>query len=95
MSLLFTPLTSEYRIFCLDVNFQKYAELNDKVVAVSSTSPPYRRLLAWRARRCVNEHAYMMPDRGDALIDYAKFSDISQSVAAEESDGEVDDHGEL
>jgi hypothetical protein len=98
MSLLFHPFTSEYRIFCLDAKFQKYNDLNDKVVAVSSTFPPYRRLLAWRARKCVNEHPYLLADRGEALLDYAKFSEISRSVAAEEKDSdeaEVDDHDSL
>jgi hypothetical protein len=90
MSLLFDPFLAQYRIFCLDSRFSKYTELNNKVVAVDPDHPPYRRLLAWRARKCVNEHSYLMADRGEKLLEFAKFSDASRSVNNEtKSDDEL------
>lgn len=86
MSLLYDPFNMEYKIFCLDPTFSNYSKLNNKVVEVNQNYPPYRRLLAWRARKCVNEHSYLMSDRGQSLLAAAKFSDISRSVNNETKD---------
>lgn len=80
MSLLYDPLSQEYRVFCLDSKFAKYDEVNNKVIPVDTDFPPYRRLLAWRARKCVNEHACLLGDKGEQLLEYAMFSEISRSV---------------
>jgi len=43
------------RLICMRPAFAKYEELNDKIIEVIEPHP-YRRLLAWRNRKCLLEH---------------------------------------
>jgi hypothetical protein len=83
MSLLFDPFDSTYRIFCLDQGFEKYAVLHNKTIEVNMSIPPYNRLLAWRARQCVQNNAYLLADQGNSLLNFANFSNNSRSETSE------------
>ena len=65
----------------INANFKKYKAVNGKALTVSSEFPPYRRILAWRTRKCIIEHAYLLADRGAHLLALSNFSEISRSVA--------------
>ena len=84
ITLLYDPLVSKYKIFCLDLLKSTKNILHEKVIEVGLEFPPYRRLLAWRARKCILEHGSKMEDKRIALFEFAKFSDRSKSIASED-----------
>lgn len=88
IGMLYNPLTSKYFLFCLDHNFAKYEELNGKELTVDSRHQPYRRLLAWRSRRCavVNGFCLKSKEEVDSFITLCEFSAASKSEVDEESD---------
>ena len=52
MTLIYQPFENCYRVYCLRQTFPKYHLCHGRVVNVDMTIPPYRRLLAWRTRKC-------------------------------------------
>lgn len=90
ITLLYNPFDQSYSIFCLDVNNSPKANLHGRKIEVDENFPPYRRLLAWRTRKCLLEHGGKMEDKGNSLFLLAKFSDQSKSVATNEEDEEDD-----
>jgi hypothetical protein len=94
LTLLYNPFRQAYTLYCLDLVNSPKASLHLKDINVDPNFPPYRRLLAWRTRKCLLEHGSKMADKGDALFSMAKFSDGSRSVVSEnEADGDDDDGG--
>ena len=58
---------------------------------VDAANPPYRRLLAWRTRKCIMEHQYLIPPgEVEGWLQLCKFSEQSRSIAQETDDGEVE-----
>ena len=90
ITLLYNPFDQSYCIYCLDVANSPKAHLHGRTISVDPMFPPYRRLLAWRTRKCLLEHGSKLADRGEALFSLAKFSDQSKSVASYEEDEEED-----
>lgn len=93
ITLLYNPLRGVYTIFCLDLVNSPKANLHLTDINVDPAFPPYRRLLAWRTRKCLLEHGSKMADKGNALFSMAKFSDGSRSVSHDEDDGDIPSHG--
>lgn len=94
ITLLYNPLRGVYTIFCLDLANSPKADLHLTDINVDPDFPPYRRLLAWRTRKCLLEHGSKMVDKGDALFSMAKFSDGSRSVSShDEDDGDISNEG--
>lgn len=94
ITLLYQPFRQVYTIFCLDLKHSPKAHLHLKDIAVDNNFPPYRRLLAWRARKCLLEHQSDMPDLGEALFELAKISDASRSVAGADDCADDDENEE-
>eukprot|EP01035_Chromulina_nebulosa_P027620 gene27620-36349_t len=72
-------------------NFPKYEQCHLRVVNVSPTFPPYCRLLAWRSRKCIMEHEYLISAEIVSWIEMCNFSEKSHSIvneAAEDVDTE-------
>jgi hypothetical protein len=86
ITLLYNPLRVVYTIYCLDLVNSPKADLHLRDIAVDPNFPPYRRLLAWRTRKCLLEHGCRMADKGDALFLLATFSDGSRSVSSHDED---------
>ncbi len=86
LTLLYRPFESRYTIFCLDLSESPKSRLHLKDIAVDPDFPPYRRLLAWRTRKCLLEYGSKMTDKGEQLFELAKFSDHSKSVASDDDD---------
>jgi hypothetical protein len=94
LTLLYNPLGRVYTIYCLDLVNSPKADLHLKEINVDPNFPPYRRLLAWRTRKCLLEHGSKMADRGDALFTMAQLCDGSRSVSPrDEDDGDIPDDG--
>jgi hypothetical protein len=53
ITLLYNPFDDVYTIFCLDLNNSPKAGLHNQNIVVDPNFPPYRRLLAWRTRKCI------------------------------------------
>lgn len=94
LTLLYRPLASKYTIYCLDQNSSPKSHLHLKDVDVDPMFPPYRRLLAWRTRKCLLEYGSKMSDKGESLFELAKFSDHSKSVASDDEDEDGPNEGE-
>lgn len=85
MSLLYDPFSGKYSIFCFNTKFSKYTQCHGKEVAVNESFPPYRRILAWRFRKCIQEQQYLIrPEDIDNLLRKCEFSEKSKSVADED-----------
>ncbi len=84
ITLLYNPFEQAYVIFCLDLVNSPKANLHGQRACVDKDYPPYRRLLAWRSRKCLLEHGSCMEDKGARLLNLSKFSDVSRSVAGDE-----------
>lgn len=95
ITLLYRPLTQVYTIFCLDLANSPKADLHNRDITVDPNFPPYRRLLAWRTRKCILEYSSKMPDKGSALFELAKFSDGSKSVASDSDSEDGSDSEDL
>jgi len=81
IAMMYNPLESSYYLHCLDPTFAKYEELHMKRVMLRSGHIPYRRILAWRARKCLQEHGYLVSKADTQLfIDRTNFSEESQSM---------------
>lgn len=91
ITLLYNPLRQAYTIYCLDLVNSPKAALHLTDINVDPNFPPYRRLLAWRTRKCLLEHGSKMADKGDALFAMAKFSDGSRSVSSDDEPDDVAD----
>ena len=63
IALLYNTLKSRYFLYCFNTGFAKYEALHNKTVIVNMDCPPYRRLLAWRARRCAQVNAFFAQRR--------------------------------
>lgn len=90
MTFLYDPFNAKYKVLCLNKNWDKYDACNDKELELKHM--PYRRLLAWRTRYCLQVNNYFLLQGRtdvDALITRANFSEDCQSVA--EDSGEVVD----
>jgi hypothetical protein len=83
ITLLYNPFDEVYTIFCLDLNNSPKAGLHNQNIVVDPNFPPYRRLLAWRTRKCILEYGSKMEDGGTEPFERAKISDVSISVASE------------
>eukprot|EP01036_Dinobryon_divergens_P026414 gene26414-35062_t len=69
----------------------EYHICNGKIVNVDATNPPYRRLLAWRTRKCIMEHQHLIPPgEVEGWIHLCNFSEQSRSIAQETDDAEVE-----
>ena len=91
MTLLYNPFEKVFKIYCLRENFPKYEQCHLRVVNVSPTFPPYCRLLAWRSRKCIMEHEYLISAEIVSWIEMCNFSEKSHSIvneAAEDVDTE-------
>jgi hypothetical protein len=81
LTLLYNPFERNYKVWCL-VSGQQDLQgnlLHEKVISLQHE--PYRRLLAWRTRKCINVHGDLLPDGGEALLLASNFSEESRSVA--------------
>ena len=59
LTILFNPFGNNYYCYCLhEQDFRNYNALHMKTVVFHEDHKPYRRLLAWHARKCFNEHPY-------------------------------------
>jgi len=83
MTLLYNPFEKVFKVYCLRKSFHKYNQCHLRVVNVSPTYPPYCRLLAWRTRKCVIEHQWMIPGEVDEWIRLSTFSEKSHSMVDE------------
>jgi hypothetical protein len=90
ITLLYNPFDQSYSIYCLDLDNSPKAYLHGTIIEVDPEFPPYRRLLAWRTRKCLLEHGSKLKDKREALFLMTKFSDQSKSVATSEEDEEED-----
>jgi hypothetical protein len=86
IALLYNPLTSSYFLYCFNRNFEKYNELHRKHVSLQHQ--PYRRLLAWRARRCaqINPMCLGSSTEVEEFVQMCTFSVESKSVRSDSSD---------
>ena len=91
MTLIYNPIERIFVVRCLRNSFPKYHICNEKIVNVDAANPPYRRLLAWRTRKCIMEHQHLIPP-GDVegWIQLCNFSEQSRSIAQETDDAEVE-----
>lgn len=89
MTLVYSAQRRVYTIYCLDLKRapQRIANLHLKDIIVDDNFPPYRRLLAWRTRKCLVEHRSGESDKGEALFDLANFSDVSRGAGADAGAG--------
>lgn len=94
ITLLYSPFDSKYQIFCLDLVNSPKSHLHLQFINVDPSFPPYRRILAWRARKCLLEYGGKMADKGELLFQRAKFSDQSKSVASDDDDIETENVSE-
>lgn len=82
LTLLYNPFASTYQVWSLRENEKLDVDgipLHEKVLTLHHE--PYRRLLAWRTRKCINEHGYLLPDGGERLLLASNFSEESRSIA--------------
>jgi hypothetical protein len=55
-------MSDEYVMFCLRRDFEKYSEVHMQAPHFNRENPPYRRILAWRTMKCLNEHASLISE---------------------------------
>ena len=76
-------------LLCLRHDFAKYEELNNKSILVRDPHP-YRRLLAWRNRKCLLEHGRLCS--GDVIQNALRACDLSEIAnSVDNSDSDSDD----
>jgi hypothetical protein len=91
MTLLYNPLLGTFEVRCLRDSFPKYEFCHGRVVNVDSNNPPYRRLLAWRTRKCILEHQPRIRGEVHEWLLLCNFSENSHSIAnAAEAETEND-----
>ena len=77
---------SHCTLICLRPTFEKYEELNNKIITVLEPHP-YRRLLAWRNRKCLLEHGRLCSDNDiQNALRACDLSEIANSI----NDGDAD-----
>ena len=81
---------NQYKIQCLRPDFAKYVELNHKIIVVKEPYP-YRRLLAWRNRKCLLEHGHLC---GNEVIDIVRAGDLSEIANSVNNDDLDNDDAE-
>ena len=71
---------NQCKLLCLRPNFPKYRELNNKTISFRNPHP-YRRILAWRNRKCLLEHGRLRSD-GDIqnALRACDLSEIANSI---------------
>lgn len=84
LTILFNPLGNNYYCYCLNEQaFSNYNVLHMKTVAFHEDHKPYRRLLAWHARKCFNEHPYWVS--GEDISRLQSAVDMSETKSLERS----------
>lgn len=78
---------NQWTLLCLRPDFAKYKELNNKTI-VTQEPHPYRRLLAWRNRKCITEHGHLCSDVITNALRSCDLSETANSI----SNGDSDDH---
>jgi hypothetical protein len=90
IALFFNPLKSKYVIHCLDRSF-KDGVLHEKELDIPGDLPPYRRVLAWRARKCASTNQFRFPvsdgQHGEFLAACC-FSEQSKSMRGSDDEEE-------
>jgi hypothetical protein len=81
MTLLYNPLQGTFEVRCLRDSFPKYDLCHGRVVHIDLSNPPYRRLLAWRTRKCILEHQPMIRGEVNEWLLLCNFSENSHSIA--------------
>ena len=81
MTLIYNPFEGKFAVRCLRESFPKFQLCDGRVVHVDANLPPYRRLLAWRTRKCIMEHQYLIRGQVSEWIQLCNFSEDSHSIA--------------
>mmetsp|Transcript_24976 Transcript_24976/g.34336 ORF Transcript_24976/g.34336 Transcript_24976/m.34336 type:complete len:206 (-) Transcript_24976:113-730(-) len=81
MTLIYNPFQETFEVRCLRESFPKYELCHGRLINVDSKNPPYRRLLAWRTRKCIMEHQSMIRGEVEDWIQLCDFSEKSRSIA--------------
>jgi hypothetical protein len=90
VTLLYNAINNTYYIYCFDPSWSRYSDLHRKVVTVPSNIQPYRRLLAWRTRKCLLKHGSMVKTDIDVILRLCNFSEESKSMTKETRDEDSD-----
>jgi hypothetical protein len=69
IALFYNPFGRNYTVHCLDDKFKDGA-IHGKVVNISGPCHPYRRLLAWRSRKCALANQYLFKDKREYHEEY-------------------------
>ena len=88
VTLFYDPMKQMYRIHCLNESF-KGGAIHGKELNIASEFSPYRRLLAWRSRRCALANQYLFDGKSDqhaAYLAACNFSEESRSISGRSSE---------
>ena len=86
-------VSNQCKLICMRPSFAKYEELNDKIIVVMEPHP-YRRLLAWRNRKCLLEHGRYCTTIIENTLLACDLSENANSVNNDDSDDD-DDAGSI
>ena len=84
---------NQYKLQCLRPGFAKYEILNQKIISVKEPYP-YRRLLAWRNRKCLMEHGHLCDNEVRDIVQAGDLSEIANSIN-DGADGDDADSGSV
>ena len=84
--------SNQCTLICLRPSFAKYKELNNKIISVLEPHP-YRRLLAWRNRKCLLEHGQYCSVGIENILGACDLSENANSVNSGDSDDDADNAG--
>ena len=86
LAILYNVISNSFSCYSLDTDFEKHAEVHQKVITFHANHRPYKRVLAVRAKKCFNDNPMLRKaDEMDALCVAIDHSETA-SVGAGEND---------
>jgi hypothetical protein len=83
LTIVFNPFQRKFFVWCLNRSLPQH-EFDGKEVNFKKSSIPYRRLLSWRSRYCMQANASMLVGKDlQNLRQLTKFSEASRSLKSE------------
>ena len=97
VTLLYNPLTKQYLVYHLNPQSPRQVRIQHKVVNVplNESVRPYTRLLSWRTRSCLLQHAYLRKfEDVNTIVRLSEISEESKSVGNQDDDDDVNNEEE-